>query len=64
MRQALESFGAVVAATGGVALLVIYPLIPFLLVYGGLQAVGRSLWGRGTVTKREPDEIDRYLRQY
>ena len=64
MRETLESFGAVVVATGGLALLVICPLIPFLLIYGGLQAVGRSLWGRGTVTKREPDAIDRYLRQY
>ena len=52
MREVLEQFNAAVARTGGVALLVLYPLIPLLLVYGGLQAVGRSLWSAGTRRKR------------
>ena len=52
MRELAESFHAAVERTGGVALLVAYPLIPFLLLYGGLQAAGRSLWSAGTRRKR------------
>lgn len=52
MRELAESFHVLVERTGGVALLVLYPLIPLLLVYGGLQAAGRSLWSAGTRRKR------------
>ena len=52
MKEFLESFGVIVIKTGGVALLVIYPLLPFFLAYAGLQAVGRSLWSSGTRRKR------------
>ena len=52
MKEFLESFGVIVIKTGGVALLVIYPLLPFLIAYAGLQAVGRSLWSSGTRRKR------------
>ena len=52
MKESLESFGVIVVKTGGLALLVVYPLIPFLLLYAGLQAVGRSLWSSGTRKKR------------
>ena len=59
MKEFLESFGVIVVKTGGLALLVAYPLIPFLLAYAGLQAVGRSLWSSGTRRKRRElaDEI-------
>lgn len=53
MKETLESFGVVVARTGGLALLVALPLLPFALLYGGLQAAGRSLWSRGTESKRK-----------
>ena len=52
MKEFLESFGVIVIKTGGVALLVIYPILPFFLAYAGLQAVGRSLWSSGTRRKR------------
>lgn len=52
MREILEGFANAVIKTGGVALLVLPALIPALLVYGGLQAVGRSLWSSGTRRKR------------
>ena len=52
MKEFLDSFGVIVIKTGGVALLVIYPILPFLLAYAGLQAVGRSLWSSGTRRKR------------
>ena len=52
MKEFLESFGVIVTKTGGVALLVVYPLIPFLIAYAGLQAVGRSLWSSGTRRRR------------
>ena len=48
MKEALESFGVVVTKTGGVALLVALPILPLALLYGGLQAAGRSLWSAGT----------------
>ena len=64
MRETLESFGVAVARTGGLALIVLYPLIPFLLIYGGLMAAGRGIWGRGTETRQpKHDAVDRYLRQ-
>lgn len=52
MKEFLESFGVIVLKTGGVALLVVFPLIPFLMAYAGLQAVGRSLWSSGVRRKR------------
>ena len=52
MKETLESFGVVVARTGGLALLAMFPLLPFLLLWGGLQAAGRSLWSAGTRRKR------------
>jgi hypothetical protein len=52
MKEFLESFGVIVIKTGGVALLVIYPILPFLVAYAGLQAVGRSLWSSGTRRRR------------
>ena len=52
VKEVLESFGAVVTRTGGVALLVVFPLIPCILIWGGLQVVGRSLWSAGTRRKR------------
>ena len=48
MREFAESFNALVTKTGGVALLAAVPLIPCILLWGGLQAVGRSLWSAGT----------------
>ena len=53
MKEQLESFGVIVIKTGGLALLVVYPLIPLLLLYAGLQVVGRSLWSSGTRRKRK-----------
>lgn len=52
MKEFLESFGVIVVKTGGLALLVVYPLIPVIILYAGLQAVGRSLWSAGTRRKR------------
>ena len=52
MKDFLESLGAVVVKTGGLALLVIYPLIPVIILYAGLQAAGRSLWSAGSRRKR------------
>ena len=51
MKEALESYGVIVARTGGVALLVSFPIIPFILFFGGLMAVGRGIWGRGTESR-------------
>ena len=51
MRETLESFGAMILKTGGLGLLVLYPLIPAIILYAGLQAVGRSLWSAGTRRK-------------
>ena len=48
MRQLLESISAAAVQTGGLALLVAYPLIPVLLLFGGLQAAGRGSWSKGT----------------
>ena len=53
MKELLESFGVIVIKTGGLALLVVYPLLPLLLLYAGLQAAGRSLWSSGTRRKRQ-----------
>lgn len=53
MKDFLESFGAIVVKTGGLALLVLYPLIPVIILYAGLQAVGRSLWSAGSRRKRQ-----------
>ena len=53
MKEQLESFGVIVVKTGGLALLVVYPLIPLLLLYAGLQAAGRSLWSSGTRRKQQ-----------
>ena len=71
MREVLESFGAIVVRTGGLALLVLYPLIPFLLLYAGLMAVGRGTWSKGTEEKQwakkvlfyETDPITRAVAQ-
>ena len=52
MRELAESFHAVVERTGGVALLAVLPLVPCFLLWGGLQAAGRSLWSAGTRRKR------------
>ena len=52
MRELAESFHAVVERTGGVALLAVLPLIPCFMLWGGLQAAGRSLWSAGTRRKR------------
>ena len=52
MRELAESFHVVVERTGGVALLAVLPLIPCALLWGGLQAAGRSLWSAGTRRKR------------
>ena len=51
MRDLAESLSAVVAQTGGLALLALYPLIPILLVFGGLMAAGRGIWSKGTESK-------------
>ena len=51
MREVLESFSAAVTRTNGVAILVAFPLIPAVIFYSGLQAVGRSLWSAGTRRK-------------
>ena len=53
MKEFLESFGVAVARTNGVALLVVFPLIPAVIAYAGLQAVGRSLWSAGTRRKNK-----------
>ena len=52
MRELAESFHVVVERTGGVALLSVLPLIPCFLLWGGLQAAGRSLWSAGCRRKR------------
>lgn len=52
MKQFLESFGVAVETTGGLALLAAYSLLPVILLYAGLMAVGRGLWSRGTESKR------------
>ena len=52
MREVLEGLASVVVKTGGAALLVVPALLPVLLVYGGLQSAGRSLWSSGTRRKR------------
>ena len=52
MREFAESFHALVTRTGGVALLAVVPLIPCILLWGGLQAAGRSLWSAGTRRRR------------
>ena len=63
MRESLETFGVFVKLTGGLGLLLIYPLLPFLIFYGGLMMVGRGIWSRGTETKPpKRDGIDAYLR--
>ena len=63
MRETLESLGAFIKLTGGLGLLVIYPLIPLLLTYSLLMAVGRGLWSKGTESKPlERCAIDAYLR--
>ena len=65
MRESLESLGAFIKLTGGLGLLVIYPLIPLLLAYSLFMAVGRGLWSKGTEFRLKPPErcaIDTYLR--
>ena len=63
MRETLESLGAFIKLTGGLGLLVIYPLIPLLLTYSLLMAVGRGLWSKGTESKPlKRCAIDTYLR--
>ena len=52
MKEIFEGLANIVAKTGGAALLVVPALLPALLVYGGLQSVGRSLWSSGTRRKR------------
>ena len=56
MKELIESLGVVIIKSGGLALLVIYPLIPLLLLYAGLQAVGRSLWSSGTRRRDRKDQ--------
>ena len=51
MKNFLQDFGAAVDQTGGLLLLVAFPMIPILLIFGGLQAVGRSYWGKGANAK-------------
>ena len=60
MREFAESFGVVVKATGGLALLVALPAIPVVLLFGGLMAVGRGTWGRGTINKKWAREVLTY----
>ena len=52
MKEIAESFHVVVERTGGAALMAVLPVIPVLLVYSGLQAVGRSFWSKGTEHRR------------
>ena len=52
MREFFESFGVLAKTTGGLSLLVLMPLAPVLLLFGGLMAVGRGCWSKGTESKR------------
>ena len=52
MKEFFESFGVVAQSTGGLSLLVLLPTMPVLLLFGGLMAVGRGCWSRGTESKR------------
>jgi hypothetical protein len=52
MKEIFEGLANVVLKTNGATLLVVPALLPALLVYGGLQSVGRSLWSSGTRRKR------------
>ena len=47
MRELADSLAATLKATGGIALLLAPVAVP-LLLFGGLMAVGRGYWGRGT----------------
>lgn len=52
MKEIAESFHVVVERTSGAALMAVLPLVPVLLLYSGLQAVGRGFWSKGTEHKR------------
>ena len=52
MKEFAESLGVVIAQTGGLALLVLIPMVPVLLLFGGLMAAGRGCWSRGTESKK------------
>jgi len=52
VKELAESFHVVVERTGGLALLVVMPLVPCFLLWGGLQAAGRSFWSAGARRKR------------
>ena len=52
VREFFESFGVVAKSTGGLSLLVLLPAVPVLLLFGGLMAVGRGCWSKGTESKR------------
>lgn len=53
MKETFESFHVVVERTGGIALLAVLPFMACTILFGGLQAAGRSLWSRGTEVKRD-----------
>ena len=52
VKEFFESFGVVAKSTGGLSLLVLTPAVPVLLLFGGLMAVGRGCWSKGTESKR------------
>lgn len=52
MKELFEGLANVVIKTNGAALLLVPALMPVLLIYGGLQSAGRSLWSSGTRRKR------------
>ena len=51
MKEVIESLAATFKFTGGVALLFVPAAVP-LLLFGGLVAVGRGYWGRGTESRQ------------
>jgi hypothetical protein len=60
VREFAESLAAAIAQTGGLALIALYPLLPVLLLFGGLQAVGRGSWSKGTESKKWAKEVLSY----
>ena len=60
MKEFLESLSSVLIKTGGVGFLVLYPLLPLLLLYAGLQAAGRGIWSSGT-RRKDQELADYYL---